>query len=173
MSTDCSRPQLSPAVIRKLTKYIGHVARPSKRMRQSTAGVMGTPRGKGRMADVDTQMLSRLLKTLDRSVKAGEDIAPFAHHPVTLSTKSSPKKPSAKKAVKGKKNDPRSSSQTPRDGDEGDGDGPIGNDGPSSVNLNDADFDKLSGLLDVARDSILAADACIALLGSDRLTKQV
>jgi len=103
MSTDCSRPQLSPAVIRKLTKYIGHVARPSKRMRQSTAGVMGTPRGKGRMADVDTQMLSRLLKTLDRSVKAGEDIAPFAHHPVTLSTKSSPKKPSAKKAVKGKR----------------------------------------------------------------------
>lgn len=124
------------------------------------------------MADVDTQMLSRLLKILDRSVKAGEDIAPFAHHPVTLSTKSSPKKPSAKKAAKGKKNDRRSSSQTPRDGDEGDGD-PIGNDGSSSVNLNDADFDKLSGLLDVARDSILAADACIALLGSDRLTKQV
>jgi cohesin loading factor subunit SCC2 len=36
-----------------------------------------------------------------------------------------------------------------------------------------ADFDKLAKELDVANESILAADCCIALLGSDRLTKQV
>jgi cohesin loading factor subunit SCC2 len=39
--------------------------------------------------------------------------------------------------------------------------------------LTNSDFDKLTQVLDTARDSILAADCCIALLGSDRLPKQV
>jgi len=37
----------------------------------------------------------------------------------------------------------------------------------------DVDYKKLTQDLDVAKESIFAADCCIALLGSDRLTKQV
>jgi cohesin loading factor subunit SCC2 len=42
-----------------------------------------------------------------------------------------------------------------------------------SQDLTEMDYDKLTRVLELARDSILAADCCIALLGSDRLTKQV
>ena len=134
---------------------------------------MGTPRAKGRMADVDTQILSRLLKLLDRSVRAGEDIEPFlyhASHHVPSSTKSSPRKLDAKKNARTKKSDTRSKSQTPKDEDEMDTVMQVEEQG--TPDLGDANFDKLSRLLDVARDSIVAADCCIALLGSDRLTKQ-
>ena len=173
ISSDCSKPLLAPAIIRKLTKYIGYVARPTKRLRQATAGVMGTPRGKGRVGDVDMQQLSRLLKILERSVKAGEDLDPFPHIPASNllpGSKSSPKKASTKKNGKIKKNDRRSRSVTPKEGDTGANDDPVNEDRPA---LTDADFDKLSALLDAARDSILGADCCIALLGSDRLPKQV
>ena len=37
----------------------------------------------------------------------------------------------------------------------------------------EADFEKLAKELDITNESILAADCCIALLGSDRLPKQV
>ncbi|KAF8968942.1 hypothetical protein BDZ97DRAFT_1797116 [Flammula alnicola] len=173
LSSDCSRPLLSPTIIRKLTKYIGHVARPTKRLRQATGGVLGTPRGKGRMADVDTQILSRLLKILERSVKAGEDLEPFAHHAMPSSSKVSPKKPSTKKTVKTKKNDRQSRSQTPRGGDDAEGDDVHLGEPSRSANVDEADFEKLATQLDVARESILAADCCIALLASDRLTKQL
>ena len=174
LSSDYSKPLLAPAIIRKLTKYIGYVARPTKRLRQATAGVMGTPRGKSRVGDVDMQQLSRLLKILERSVKAGEDLDPFPHVPASNllpSSKSSPKKASTKKSGKTKKNDRRSRSATPKEGeDTGANDDAMNEDRPA---LTDADFDKLSTLLDAARDSILGADCCIALLGSDRLPKQV
>ncbi|EDR13190.1 uncharacterized protein LACBIDRAFT_292430 [Laccaria bicolor S238N-H82] len=171
LSIHCSRPLLSPTVIRKLTKYIGNVARPTKRLRQTTAG--GTPgRGRGGLAEVDTQILSRLLKHLDRSVKAGEDIDPFVAivAPPSLA-KSSPRKPSAKK---GKKNEKRSKSRTPNGDEDEAEDADKDEGGPTkSTELNEIDFDKLSRVLDVARDSILAADCCIALLASDRLSKQL
>jgi len=170
LSTDCAQPLLSPTVVRKLTKYIGQVARPTKRLRQTTGGVLGTPRAQGRMADVDTQILSRLLKLLDRSVRAGEDIEPFLYHVThhaSSSAKSSPRKPAVKKSVKLKKTDTPSKSETPN------GEDVMEVDEQGAPDLGDADFDKLSRLLDVARDSIVAADCCIALLGSDRLTKQV
>jgi len=37
----------------------------------------------------------------------------------------------------------------------------------------EADFEKLAKELDIANENILAADRCIALLGSDRLVTQV
>lgn len=173
LSIDCSRPLLATAIIRKLIKYIGHVARPAKRLRQATGGIIGTPRSKGRMGDLDVQQLSRLLKILDRSVKAGEDIDPFPHAHVSSlssSTKSSPKKPSNKKNSKPRKGERRSRSATPKQGDN------LAEDEYRAGSLTvatDADIDKLSTQLDAARDSIFAADCCIALLGSDRLPKQV
>lgn len=177
LSVDFTRPYLSSAIVRKLTKYIGHVARPTKRLRQVAGGALGTPRGKGRMADVDTQMLSRLLKILERSIKAGEDIDPFAsHHVPAPSARSSPKKPSAKKNVKAKKAERNSRSLTPKD-DEGTMREDVIMEGEQAAGTTasdaEADFEKLAKELDVANESILAADCCIALLGSDRLTKQV
>ncbi|KAF8158512.1 hypothetical protein B0H34DRAFT_797892 [Crassisporium funariophilum] len=171
LSLDFSRPLLSHSVMRKVAKYVGQVARPTKRLRQTTGGVLGTPRSKGRMADVDTPVLSRLLKLLERSVKNGEDIDPFVHQPHALPTsaKSSPRKQFSKKVVKQKKNDRRSKSQTPKDDDVTD----MPDDRGKAVGLNEADFDKLTRQLDIARDSLVAADCCIALLGSDRLTKQL
>ena len=164
LSVDLTRPYLSSAIVRKLTKYIGHVARPTKRLRQVAGGVLGTPRGKGRMADVDIQVLSRLLKILERSIKAGEDIDPFASHHVPTS---SARKPSAKKNAKAKK-----AEQNSPKGDEGAVREDVTMDEQVAGDA-EADFEKLATELDVANESILAADCCIALLGSDRLTKQV
>jgi cohesin loading factor subunit SCC2 len=68
LSTDRARPPLLPSMVRKVTKYIGQVARPSKRLRQTTGAVLGTPRANGRKAEVNTQIVSRLLKLPDRSL---------------------------------------------------------------------------------------------------------
>ncbi|KJA17973.1 hypothetical protein HYPSUDRAFT_205707 [Hypholoma sublateritium FD-334 SS-4] len=174
LSGDLSRPMLAAGVVRKLTKYIGHVARPTKRLRQTTGGVLGTPRAKGRMADVDTQMLSRLLKVLERSVRAGEDLDPFVHHGALPAAKASPRKPSTKKgAAKGSRSERRS--HTPKGEEEGDADEGSAGDLRASqgLGLSEADYERLATQLDTAHESILAADCCIALLASDRLTKQL
>ncbi|KAG6812718.1 radiation sensitive protein rad9 [Tricholoma furcatifolium] len=167
---DISRPLLNSSVIRKLTKYVGYVARPMKRLR---GGIHSTPGGKGRMNEVDTQVLSRLLKMLERNVRAGEDVDPFRYvAPVRAST-ASPTKKSPKKPARGKKPDRRSKSRTPAGSDvEGNNDRDDA-DFSKVDELTEADFDKLSKVLEVARDSIIAADCCIALLASDRLTKQL
>lgn len=165
LSPDPSRPLLSPQLIRKLTKYIGHVARPSKRLRQAIGGIHGTPRHKERIADVDTQMLSRLLKVLERSIKTGESVDPFVYHgPPVANTRGSPKKP--KKPAKGKKT---AKSQSP------DAEGEVApeEEARQTLALTEEDYDALTKTLNLARDSILAADCCVALLASDRLTKQV
>jgi cohesin loading factor subunit SCC2 len=169
LSTDCARPLLSPAIVRKLTKYIGQVARPASDHRRRT-GHATCERQNGRRGHTDPLSITQLL---DRSVRAGEDIDPFLYHRthhVPSSTKSSPRKLAASKNAKTKKGDTRSKSQTPKDED-GMAAG-MQVDEQDAPDLGDADFDKLSRLLDVARDGIVAADCCIALLGSDRLTKQ-
>ena len=178
-TSDFSRPLLQPSLIRKLTKYIGYVARPTKRLR-TVAGMQGTPKSKGRMAEVETQVLSRLLKLLERNVRAGEDVDPFSssNHASPAAARSSksisPQKKSPKKAARGKKIERRSKSKSPS-GDEGEeeSEGAGSGDPMEGQELTESDFDRLARVFDVARDSILAAGCCIALLGSDRLTKQV
>jgi cohesin loading factor subunit SCC2 len=173
MTVDGSSPLLHPNIIRKLAKYIGQVTRPTKRIRLSARegapGGGGTPRGKGRMAEVDTAILSRVLKILDRSVLTGEDLDPF--HFVASDRNVSPRKP--KKPTKRPK------------AKEGEGDeddeaekGDMAVDEPplppqEATEATDVDLEHLTKILEVAKDSVLAADCCIALLGSDRLTKQV
>jgi cohesin loading factor subunit SCC2 len=171
LTTNSTTPLLHPGVIRKLIKYIGQVARPTKRIRLSTrdgAGAGGTPRGKGRMAEVETIILSRVLKMLDRSVKAGEDLDPFRHVSVQNreKTTSPRKKKTPKKDVKDKDHEDdelRASEENNM----------IVEEAAPPQELTDSDFDELTQILETARDSILAADCCIALLGSDRLPKQV
>ncbi|KAJ3525731.1 hypothetical protein NMY22_g10453 [Coprinellus aureogranulatus] len=174
LSHDVSRPMLSTALIRKLSKYIAQAARPGKRSRQASAGgtaTFATPRSRnGRMAEVNVQLLSRLLKILDRSVKAAEDLDPFpaSSSSSTLngaaSAKSSPVKKSRKKKAK------ESDDQEMDDGeDESNRNTKEG----SPAGVGDFELDKLSRNLAIAIDSILAADCCIALLNSDRLPKQL
>ncbi|KAJ7246366.1 hypothetical protein C8J57DRAFT_1675032 [Mycena rebaudengoi] len=163
---DCSRPLLHPAFIRKVTKYVSQIVHPAKRVRHT--GVTSTPRSKDgnkTLGDLDTNMLSRLLKTMERSTKAGEDLDPFAGPaaPVPGSAPASPRKP-AKKS-KGKR---RSKSHS------GDEEEPTEMEVDSvPVGLTDLDYAKLERALETARDSILAAECCVALLGAGRLTKQL
>ncbi|KAF6755969.1 protein rad9 [Ephemerocybe angulata] len=175
LSTDVARPMLSPALVRKISKYIGQVTRPSKRMRQASGGALGllaTPARKhGRMADVDVQLLSRLLKTLERSVKAAEDMDPFPSAPSsapmasgTASARSSPIKKS-RKSKKAKDNS---------DEIDGDDDELNQNLKESSPAVGDSELEELSKMLDVARESILYSEelitGCLNTIKS-RLTK--
>ncbi|KII90510.1 hypothetical protein PLICRDRAFT_697054 [Plicaturopsis crispa FD-325 SS-3] len=171
LTTEASRPHLQPTVIRKLTKYTGQVARPTKRLRANTAAG-GTPRSKGgRMTDIDVTILSRVLKMLDRSVRAGEDLDPFIGAPAPLRPHTaSPRKP--KKTRKSKtpagEEDQGSTEVADEDGMTADDEPP-----PPQQELTEVDLANLTRILEIARDSVLAAEACLALLVSDRLPKQL
>ena len=172
-TVDCSQPLLHPNIVKKLTSYISKVARPSKRLRLSSKEHNlkhpGTPRTRGRMAEVDATDISRLLRILERSLKVVEDIDPF-HSNVLIPepTGGSPKK-AGKQSKPGNHGDrKRSKSKTPRPGEDvGSGDEAV------EEGVTEADLTTLANSLLVARDAISAAECCITLLGSDRLTKQV
>lgn len=158
---ECSRPQLHPDMIRKLSKYIGYVSRPTKRVRP---GVTGSPR-KSRIGQVETVSLSRVTKILERSVKLGEDVDPFAWtHVATSSRKTASLSP--KKQARTRK---RSKSKTPVEGEENAQDGlVVEKQEPTSI-----DFERVALQVEHARDAVLAAECCMTLLGSDRLPKEV
>ncbi|CAL1713404.1 unnamed protein product [Somion occarium] len=173
-TTDCSRPLLHSAIVRKLTSHIGKAIRPSKRLRLSSRdgnpNVGGTPRSRGRIADIETNVLSRILRILERSVRVGEDLDPFQTDRI-IATPAESSTPSKSKG-KRKADRPRSKSKTPKPGEaDGDGDANMNDDsipeGPA------IDINLISNTLEIARESILAADCCIALLSSDRLNKQL
>ena len=169
LTVEASRPQLHPNLIRKLSKLISQVARPVKRLRTSTAvtQALRSP-APCSIADIETTTLSRILKILERSVRAGEDLDPFkADRPTETRSLASP----GKKGKVSKKLGSHRRSQTPIGEDEPRLGADIGAAEPTAVI--DADLDILAHTLEVARDSILAADCCIALLGADRLSKQV
>ncbi|KAI9064653.1 hypothetical protein FKP32DRAFT_1625471 [Trametes sanguinea] len=170
-----SQPHLHPNVIRKLTTQITKVARPSKRhrinSRDANGAAAGTPRYRCRMADIDTTTLTRILKMLERSVRAGEELDPF---------KSSGAAASISKGTKGKK--PASGKKASAEGRRSKSQSPTGQGEDESMDVDEPameqtvteqDIDALTRTLEVARDSVLAADCCIALLGSDRLPKQL
>ncbi|KAH7885125.1 sister chromatid cohesion C-terminus-domain-containing protein [Phlebopus sp. FC_14] len=141
ITADCSRPQLQHNVMRKLTKLITQLARPSKRTRHaSRENGVGDAVTAETLSDVESSVLSRLIKIIERSVKAGEDLDPFLASVTRPSAPSSP----TKSPTKTKKNW-----------------------------STDVDMRDLSVQLEVARDSILAAECCIALLSSDGLTRQL
>ncbi|KAJ6466251.1 hypothetical protein C8R45DRAFT_1021008 [Mycena sanguinolenta] len=169
---DCSRPLLQPSQVRKLTKYIVQVVHPGKRVRHTAPG--NTPAKKDRprtLADVETTKLMRILKTLERSVKSGEDLDPFVGPPAAApgSVPSSPTKSPTKKPSKKAKGKRRSRS---RSGDEAEPE-EMEVDAAAPITLTDLDHAKLARALEMARDSIVAADCCFALLGAGDLTKQL
>lgn len=161
LTDDWGHPRLHPRVMRKLVKTLEQTA---KRRRSRKAS---------QLANVDAHLLGRLLKLLQRSVKAGENLSVFVGPMVPRGdaagagkTKGTPAKKSKK--AKGKEQNQnqnqdreRSRSKTPMVIDE------------ESENTTSVDWDKLESVLHIALESVLAADGCIALLGSDNLSKQV
>lgn len=171
LTAEPSRPQLHPNLVRKLSKLICQVSRPTKRLRSSKVTTL-TPRASGpcSIADVEPTILSRILKILERSVRTGEDLDPFKpDKPPDTRASASPSKKS--KVSKKPITDQQLQSQTLTGGDEPKADASTDPTEPPSVT--NADLDNLAHSLELARDSILAADCCIALLGADRLPKQV
>jgi len=172
LTAEPSRPHLHPNLIRKLSKLISQVARPTKRLRSTTVTAL-TPYNSGpcSIADVETTILSRVLKILERSVRAGEDLDPFkANKPPDMRASASPSKKNKLPVSKKLTSDQQLQSQNLAGG-EPQADASTDLAEPPSVTS--ADLDILARTLEIARDSILAADCCIALLSADRLPKQV
>ena len=173
LTIDPSGPLLHPSTVQKLLSTLTKVARPSKRTRQSTRDSArgGSPRPKTGISDLDSSLLSRLLRLLERSVKAGEDLDPFGTLRPTEAEPRSPNKKPTKKASRSSE-DGRSMSQTPPLEDSNQDTvasrGSSSSEGPTAIEL-----EALAKALQIARDSVYAADCCIALLSSDRLSKQV
>ncbi|KZT19995.1 ARM repeat-containing protein [Neolentinus lepideus HHB14362 ss-1] len=181
LTVEDSQPLLHPNLIRKLTKYIGKVARPTKRLRLSAREANGgTPRAKGGVAELEVPSLSRILKMLERNVKAGVALEPFGNFVPSADRKSgSPSKSKAsKKSSKGSKKTGAPDSlasleQGSATGADDATESVAGESVQENREVTEADLDHLTRILETARDSILAADCCIALLASDRLPKQL
>lgn len=178
LSPDPSRPLLHASIIRKLASCVSKVARPTKRVRLSVwENGGGTPRRAGGVSDIESANLLRVLKLLERSIRLGENLEPLGDVPrrATVSESST----SESKKAKGKKKSANGNierSKSPQDHIEekqGDAEGKATTDDVVDVDLSDESFKKLECELEFARDSILAADCCLALLNSDRLSKQV
>ncbi|KAI1793228.1 hypothetical protein LXA43DRAFT_1124268 [Ganoderma leucocontextum] len=175
LSVPGAPPLLHPNLVRKLITHITKVARPSKRhrlnSRDATGHAQAMPMYKGRMADIDTAMLSRILKMLERSVRAGDDLDPFPSP--AGGGMSSQKVTKGKKTANGKKthaDSGRSKSQSPG----GTADAMDVDEAQAELQpVTEQDVENLTRTLELARDSVLAADGCIALLASDRLPKQL
>lgn len=175
LTAEPSRPQLHPNLVRKLSKLISQVARPMKRLRSSRSSTATalTPYNSGpcSIADVETTILSRVLKILERSVRAGEDLDPFkADKPLDMRASVSPSKKSKASVSKKPISDQQLQSQTLVGGEP---QADTSTDPAEPPSVTNADLDILARTLEIARDSILAADCCIALLSADRLPKQV
>lgn len=134
-------------------------------------------KAKGGISDVDSALLGRILGTLKRSVKAGEDLDPLGG-PIasgsTSHTAASVSPTKSRKGTKKKAGGPKSGSP------EGDGEAAGDVDRSEGARENDVaseateeDLDKLTRALEVAKESVAAADCCLALLGSGRLNKQL
>lgn len=171
-SRDLERPALNHSVIGRLTKAIGKVSRPSKRIRLTTGGREGlttpsSPHKTGGIADIETQTLGRILKILERGIHQGETTDPFG------SSDSEADAPSGNVTSKsGVGADVHGSPDPTNVSPDGISRPGVDANLDSSTTALENDITKLESSLEMARDSIVAADCCVALLTSDRLPKQ-
>lgn len=168
LTIDYSNPLLNISTIDKLTKAISHVARPTKRLRLSSRdGKANTPSYAG-LAELDIPTLSRTLKLLSRSVKLGEELEPFVGPAATIVHEDVKPAKGKKKAASKKKPasaEGRGKSKTPAVEAEEETTGP--------EDVSEEELEKLEKCLQMAKESVLAAESCIALLSADKLPKQV
>jgi cohesin loading factor subunit SCC2 len=140
-TSSTSEPLLNSAQLGKATKLFSHLTHSSAM--HSSSGT--TPR-RGRVKDVDSNTLSRFLKIVERSIKAGEDIEPLKFIDVA--------KDKSSELSEGKKTSKKLSR--------------LEDTYEADINL-----DALKDELEVSRDSVLAAETILAVLTSDRLPKEV
>ncbi|OAX39889.1 hypothetical protein K503DRAFT_738603 [Rhizopogon vinicolor AM-OR11-026] len=178
LTTDCSHPHLQPNLIRKLTKYLSQLARPTKRSRRSVRDSADKLRARKALGDIDSVILSRLLKILERSIKAGEALDPLrasvhVPHPDKNASPRKPKKsPRAQRVVHQDRDATRSASLSVPEEDPHEYKLELDStDMPQE--LTEADIHDLSKQLEIARDSILAVECCVVLLSGEGLTKQL
>lgn len=173
LTVDWTRPSLNTRTISKLTAIIDQVARPTKRIRRDHAFHSPSAADREGTSGIDTQQLLRIIKMLERSVFMGEDVDPLAGPTVKLSESNSGggedtdnkfssknKKSKRAKTPDGRKS--RSKSRTPVE--------------PEDVDRREeieVDHEKVDHDLQLAKEAIIAADACLALLASNQLPKQV
>lgn len=187
LTINYSYPLLSTSIIAKLTRAISQVARPAKRLRVTSSrdGTVTTPLIAAGLSDLEVGTFSRVLKLLSRSVKLGEDLDVFAGPPPPPASALPDVKPGGKgkKAVATKKSAAaakkgRSRSHTPREGekDEAGGDETMDvehDEQQADMGVTEEALQQLEKQLQMAKESVLAADACLALLSADKLPKQV
>lgn len=185
LTLNYAQPLLSTSIIAKLTRLISQVARPIKRLRlTSRDGAASTPAVTAGLSDIEAGTFSRVLKLLSRSVKLGEDLDPFAGPPPPATTTSAlaedskPAKGKKKASPKKKKPSKRARSASHAGDNEvgepdDDGESDAGDAGSSKVGVTAEDLEKLESQLQMAKEAILAVDACLALLCADKLPKQV
>lgn len=172
LTTESAHPLLHRSILTKLTKLIMKGGAHSRQNTRESTHSNGSPRKmKKTFATIETAVLSRLLRLLERSVKAGEDLDPFGTAGVDRTVRKveqSPRKPKAKKAAKSEIR--RSASATPRPTED------METEDRSDSNpqeLTEVDLETLCRTLEVARESLCATECCLTLLSSDRLQKQV
>ena len=164
LTDDWGHPRLHPHVMRKLVKTLEQIA---KRRRSKKAS---------QLASVDAHLLGRLLKLLQRSVKAGEDLSVFVGPMVPRGDTAGAGKAKGTPAKKTKKAKGKEQNQNQNQNQEKDrsrSKTPMVVDEEESESATSVDWNKLESVLHIALESVLAADGCIALLGSDDLSKQV
>ena len=168
LNHDWGHPRLHPHVMRKLIKALEQI---TKRRRSKKAGQLAT---------IDAHMLGRLLKLLQRSVKAGEDLNVFVgpmvpRGDVTGSGGGKAKGVPAKKSkkAKGKEQNQNQNQNQNQERERSRSKTPMIIDEEESESATSVDWDKLEFVLHIALESVLAADGCIALLGVEDLSKQV
>ncbi|EEB90913.1 hypothetical protein MPER_10818 [Moniliophthora perniciosa FA553] len=169
---------VDPNIIRKLTKSITAVARSRTGTLNSSprkislgvgrSGAARTAKTGGKLGEIDSAVLSRLLRILARTVRAGEDVDPFANGQKASGKKEnkSPKKKVASKKGKEKAEGERSS-KAPVDGEEN------AEEPQAASTSTSASNEDVEEKLTRARDSVLAAESVVVLLGSERLAKQL
>ncbi|KZS93617.1 hypothetical protein SISNIDRAFT_454038 [Sistotremastrum niveocremeum HHB9708] len=151
LTDDWTRARLSVMTMAKFEKLVSKIARSRKKMR---SGPTPLPVGSGGTGDLEFGILSRIMKILERSVKAGEDLDPFGQAAANAQGKQGSKAG----------NNARSS---PVEG------APPEDVVPSAQEVSAEEIDRMSVDLEVLKEALLASECCIALLTSDNLQKQL
>jgi cohesin loading factor subunit SCC2 len=156
LSTSPNAPLLSVSMMAKVTKIVKKLTISQSQRRRKSFAVTRSPNSRdnsrGGISSLDVTMLTRILRTLARSIKVGEDIGIAALFPRSKVSNDAPPSPTKGSPTKG-----------------------------SATMLADAEPEelleeeeaKLSRNIHALKESLSATEACLALLASDHLPKQV
>lgn len=167
-STSSPDPLLQPQVIRRISKSLSKLVKSSRRGRsvfQWESSAVATPQYRaGGLVNIETPVIQRLLKILERSVRASEDLDPFN---ATAARKAKREDERSETPTTPQKSKTPRRSKTPADPTEN-VQAPFDNDSTPAMSLSET-----LSMLELCRNGLLAADCCIHILTCDGLDKQV